>query len=97
MFLRRLRERKCHNLRRFHPKKSRELLENLLKQLFFSDLLDIIYISSYPAHPRRITVNYWDTHDYCHVITCFKLFLYHLTQCYLLLYKKKRIQNSFPR
>jgi len=28
-------------LRRFHPKKSRELLENLLKQLFFSDLPDL--------------------------------------------------------
>ena len=27
--------------RRFHPKKSRELLENLLKQLFFSDLPDM--------------------------------------------------------
>ena len=41
MFSRRLRYRKCHDLRRFHPKKSRELLENLLKQLFFSDLPDM--------------------------------------------------------
>ena len=32
--------KKCHDLKRFHPKKSRELLENLLKQLFFSDLPD---------------------------------------------------------
>ena len=42
------------------PKKSRELLENLLKQLF-SDLPTaslVIYISSYPACPQRITVNY---------------------------------------
>ena len=30
-----------HDLRRFHPKKSRELLENLLKQFFFSDLPDM--------------------------------------------------------
>ena len=38
-----------------------ELLETLLKQLFFSDLPTaslVIYISSYPARPRRITVNY---------------------------------------
>ena len=33
-------ENDCHDLR-FHPKKSRELLENLLKQLFFSDLPDM--------------------------------------------------------
>ena len=30
-----------HDLRRFHAKKSRELLENLLKQLFFLDLPDM--------------------------------------------------------
>ena len=29
------------DLRRFHPKKSRESLENLLKQLFFSNLPDM--------------------------------------------------------
>ena len=33
--------KKIYDLRRFHPKKSRELLENLLKQLFFSDLPDM--------------------------------------------------------
>jgi len=33
--------KKCHDLRRFHPKKAREFLENLLKQLFFSDLPDM--------------------------------------------------------
>ena len=33
------------DFRRFHPKKSRELLENLLKQLFFSDLPEIGKIS----------------------------------------------------
>ena len=55
-------------MRRFPPKKSRELLEFtktvILLGLAGYELIItneaslVIYISSYPARPRRITVNY---------------------------------------